>query len=248
MRYYVTAGMVRRFGCRQRRRGPRNAPRGREHTTTSRSLHSSAHVSLQATLEPLRLQGQVSGAIGSLSLAPSLPSPAPSGGGAHVLAQQPDSSALQALSRGIPQQSALLPSAAALSTLARLLARLASSGGLAGLTAAAAAGQEAPPQPTFAGHAAHRAREAGVGDERTATNVPDARPGIPQARYGPAAAGTPSGLAFVLPGWMLRNKRQYRSLRCCRPSTTRQSCCVALKVAQTTGAGRVMDLSLARAF
>jgi len=146
------------------------------------------------------VQGQASGAIlRSLSLAPSsLLSPAPSGaGGLHnTLPQQqhPDAGAAalqglsqalsQALSQGLSQglgfaQSAqqLPPNVAALSNLARL----ACSGGLAGLTAAAgaaASGAEAPPQQTFGGQAVRPV----AGDERTATNVPDARPAAMQAR------------------------------------------------------------------
>ena len=141
-----------------------------------------------AALEQLRLQGQASGAIGSLSLAPSsLLSPAPSGGGLHLAQQHSDAGALQqGLSQGLSQgfaQSAQLPAnVAALSTLARL----ACSGGLAGLTAAATGAANTLPsaplaQQAFAGHAVHPV----AGDEHTATNVPDGRPATMQARLDP---------------------------------------------------------------
>ena len=146
-------------------------------------------------LEQLRLQG--SGVIGSLSLAPSsLLSPAPSSGGIHNLLpqQHPDAGAAlqghlsrvlsQGLSQGFAQSAQQLPpNVAALSTLARL----ACTGGLAGLTAAAVAGAaatgpEAPAQQAFAAQAAHPI----AGDERTATNVPDGRPAAMQARFATA--------------------------------------------------------------
>ncbi len=143
-------------------------------------LNRVAHGFVQASvLEQLRLQGQASGAIGSLTLAPSMLTPTPSGGGhpTHL-----DTYSLQGLGQGLAGQSALQPNAAALSTLARL----ACSGGLAGLTAAAAAaGAGAPQQTSFAGQAPHHGgrREAGLGHEHTATNVPDGRPSVVQACF-----------------------------------------------------------------
>ena len=96
---------------------------------------------------------------------------------------------MQGLGQGLGQSAAALqPNVAALSTLARL----ACSGGLAGLTAATAAtvGHEAtPPLPAFAGHSAPHhggCPEAGAGDEHTATNMSEGRPGAPQARCSPA--------------------------------------------------------------
>ena len=109
-------------------------------------------------------------------MAPSLLTPAPSnGGGGHIA--HPDAYNLQGLTQSALHQQ---PHAAALSTLARL----ACSGGLAGLTAAAAAEAGLPQQASFAGQAPHHGGrgEALPGNEHTATNVPDGRLGVAQAR------------------------------------------------------------------
>ena len=146
-----------------------------------------ARIPLQASalVDQLRLQGQASGAIGSLSLAPSLLSPAPSNGN-HQLAHQAGASAMQGLGQAFAQSTLQPANAAALSTLARL----ACSGGLMGLTAAAAVTAPtpaAPQQPPLAAHAPQhgaRVEAAAPGDEHTATNatnVPDGRPGVAQA-------------------------------------------------------------------
>ena len=119
-------------------------------------------------LANMGLQGQASGAIGSLSLAPSLLlSPAPSAGGIHPAQHIPDSSALQGLSQGFAQTAQLPLNVAALSTLARL----ACSGGLAGLTAAVGGGAVTTCPEAQQAVAVH----AVAGDGHTATNVPGAR-------------------------------------------------------------------------
>ena len=119
-------------------------------------------------LANMGLQGQASGAIGSLSLAPSLLlSPAPSAGGIHPAQHIPDSSALQGLSQGFAQTAQLPLNVAALSTLARL----ACSGGLAGLTAAVGGGAVTTCPEAQQAVAVH----AVASDGHTATNVPGAR-------------------------------------------------------------------------